>query len=96
MILRIVDLKVYGPHELDLTFNNGVRKRVDVAPLLDGPVFRSLRSCEYFAKAKLDAECGTLFWPNGADIAPESLLNLPEQTSRSAGRRLRAPAKAGK
>ena len=74
MILRIIGLKVCGPCVLDLTFNNGVRKRVDVSTLLDGPVFRPLRETKYFAQVKLDLECGTVVWPNGADFAPETLL----------------------
>ena len=86
MILRIVALKVSGPHSLDLTFNNGVRKRVNVSPLLDGPVFEPLRASRYFAQARLDEECGTVVWPNGADFAPETLFELPSQVAR-VGRR---------
>ena len=77
MILRIVAAKVIGSHALDLTFNDGVRKRVDVLSLLDGPIFEPLRSRSYFAKVKLDEECGTVVWPNGADFAPEALYELP-------------------
>lgn len=76
MILRIVAVKVCGPRHLDLTFNNGVRKRVDVSPLLEGPVFEPLRTAKAFAQARLDEECGTVVWPNGADLAPETLLEL--------------------
>jgi hypothetical protein len=77
MILRIVAMKVTGSHELDLTFNNGVRKRVNVEPLLEGAIFRPLRASRYFAQATLDEECGTVVWPNGADFAPETLMDLP-------------------
>jgi hypothetical protein len=83
MILRIVAAKVCGPRRLDLTFNNGVRKRVDLTPLLEGPVFEPLRSRGYFAKAALDAEAGTVVWPNGADLAPEALYELPNQPARA-------------
>lgn len=83
MILRIVALKVCGAHRLDLTFNNGARKRVDVGPLLQGPIFEPLRSSKYFARAILDAECGTVVWPNGADIAPETLLELSARPART-------------
>ena len=76
MILRVVALKVSGPRLLDLTFNNGVRKRVDLSPLLTGPIFAPLRTSKYFAQAKLDEECGTVVWPNGADFAPETLHEL--------------------
>jgi hypothetical protein len=36
-------------------------------------VFEPLRDPVYFARVELDAELGTISWPNGADIAPETL-----------------------
>jgi hypothetical protein len=91
MILRIVSMKISGPRELDLTFNNGVRKRVDVTPLLNGPIFTPLRTKKGFAQARLDEECGTVVWPNGADFAPETLLELSAVMVKS-----RPKQKAGK
>ena len=32
-----------------------------------------LKDPDYFAKAFVDEELGTVCWPNGADIAPERL-----------------------
>jgi len=77
MILRIDELDVCGPTHLRLLFNDGVRKKVNIAPLLSGPVFEPLRDLRYFALAKLDPLCGTVVWPNGADFAPEALHELP-------------------
>lgn len=74
MVLRIVKAKVCGPSALELTFNEGSRKRVDVKPLLRGPVFEPLKKPSYFRQMKLDQECGTVCWPNGADFAPEALF----------------------
>jgi hypothetical protein len=76
MILRIVEAEVCGPHALRLAFNDGTRKVVDVSPLLDGPVFEPLRDPAAFAQARLDRECGTVVWPDGADFAPEALHEL--------------------
>jgi uncharacterized protein YnzC (UPF0291/DUF896 family) len=36
-------------------------------------VFAPLRDPEYFAKVKVDTEATTVVWPNGADLAPETL-----------------------
>jgi hypothetical protein len=46
---------------------------------LQGPVFAEIaENDDAFAELFFDAERGTVCWPNGADIAPETLLGLPE------------------
>jgi len=79
MILHIVEATVFPPHSLDLTFNDGTRKRVNVLPLLDGPIFEPLRAPEYFARVVVDPVLGTVVWPNEADFAPEALYELPAE-----------------
>jgi hypothetical protein len=76
MILRVVSAEVCWPHHLSLTFSDGTGGVADVGPLLSGPVFEPLREPSYFARAELDRVCGTVVWPNGADIAPEALRSL--------------------
>ena len=77
MVHRIVGFMVAGPHSLHLRFKNGRRKRVNLLSLLEGPVFKPLRRPSYFRRATLDPVAGTVVWPNGADIAPETLYALP-------------------
>ncbi len=38
-----------------------------------GPVFTEARAPEGFAKVTVDAEIGTVVWPGGADLAPDTL-----------------------
>ena len=78
MILRLVSAEICGQFQLRLVFNDGTAKRVDVRPLLDGPVFRPLQDPKYFASVSLDPVAGTVVWPNGADFAPEALRELPD------------------
>jgi hypothetical protein len=77
MVLHIVEVDVCGPRSLDVRFNDGVRKKVDLTPLLTGPVFELLKDPAYFARVVIDPQAGTVVWPNGADLAPEALYNLP-------------------
>ena len=62
-----------------MRFNDGTRKRVNVLPLLEGPVFEPLRDPAYFARVGVDSVLGTVVWPNEADLAPEALYELPEE-----------------
>jgi len=58
-------------HRIHLTFNDGTEGVVDFASWLSGPVFEPLKDVQYFERFFLDG--GTVAWPNGADIAPETL-----------------------
>jgi len=39
MILHILSAKACGDYQLELEFNDGTKKRVDIKNLLTGPVF---------------------------------------------------------
>jgi hypothetical protein len=79
-ILRILDVTVCGDHILQLQFNDGTSKKVNLQPLLRGRVFEPLTDPLYFRKVSLDKTSGTVVWPNGADFAPEALYDLPAET----------------
>ena len=71
---EVVGVEVLGEHRLRLTFADRTDGVVDLAWLLgSGPVFEPLRDVDYFALVRLDPEGGTIVWPNGADVAPETL-----------------------
>ena len=69
----VVAVEVLRPYVLEVTFEDGVRRRVDIEPLLWGEVFQPLRDPAFFAQVMVDPELGTIVWPNGADLAPEFL-----------------------
>ena len=79
MIIHITKVKVVGSHSLDLTFDNGVHKRVNLRQELYGPIFEPLRDPSYFAKAYVDLDSRTVAWPNGADFAPDFLYQLESE-----------------
>ena len=71
MLLTITDVEYLGDYTLLCSFNNGQRHKVDLTPLLAYPAFADLRDKGNFIQFGLDH---TIFWANGADIAPEYLF----------------------
>lgn len=69
----VVEVRYVREYTLWLRFEDGTVGEVDIRPSLRGPVFEPLRSLEYFKRVRVDPEIGTIVWPNGADIAPETL-----------------------
>ncbi len=70
----VTAVKVVPPYGLEVTFTDGIVRRVNLARLLektDGPIFGPLRDPAFFAQAYIEGH--TVAWPNGADIAPEAL-----------------------
>ena len=58
---------------LRLTFADGLSGEVDVLDRMRGPVFEDALTPEGFARVKTDSETGTVVWPGGADLAPDTL-----------------------
>lgn len=58
---------------LRLTFADGLSAEVDVLDRMRGMVFAEARTHEGFAKVSVDPETGTVVWPCGADLAPDTL-----------------------
>jgi hypothetical protein len=58
---------------LRLTFADGLAGEVDVLGRMHGPVFDQARTPSGFAKVGVDTETGTVVWPGGADLAPDTL-----------------------
>jgi Protein of unknown function (DUF2442) len=46
---------------------------VDVLDRMRGPVFEDARAPEGFKEVEVDGETGTVAWPGGADLAPDTL-----------------------
>ena len=57
-----------------VVFTDGSERDIDLEPYLHGPIFDPIRrNPRLFASVYVDRETETLTWPNGADIAPETL-----------------------
>lgn len=76
---HVVRAKYEKDLRIRLTFNDGVEASVDFSPWLTGPVFEPLQEAAYFRKFFLDG--GTVVWPNGADVAPETLYEAATRSN---------------
>ncbi len=68
---QVVAAEHRGQYRIRLTFSDGRQKTVDFEQWLEGPVFEPLKDVDYFVRFFIDG--GTVSWPNGADVAPETL-----------------------
>ena len=75
-LVHVTDVECLGGHRLRLHFDDGTVGELDFSDDDWRGVFAPLRDPDYFSKVKLDRELGTIVWPNGADIAPETLHRL--------------------
>jgi hypothetical protein len=69
----VTDVAVLRHGVLRVTFADGATGEVEVLDRMRGPVFDEARTPAGFAKASVDAETGTVVWPGGADLAPDTL-----------------------
>lgn len=72
-IVHVTEVRAEGAHRLHLCFDDGAVGELDFSGEDWSGVFAPLSDPEFFARVELDEELGTIVWPNGADIAPETL-----------------------
>jgi hypothetical protein len=70
------DVKYVGDYKLQLKFEDGTLREVDLAHHLDGEVFEPLRKPERFRSVHLNSELDTIVWDNGADMSPDFLYEI--------------------
>jgi hypothetical protein len=80
MIINVVYAEYKVGFKIFLTFNNGESVLTDLEEtIINDPrrIFIPLRDIEYFKSFKI--RLNTITWENGADFAPEFLLELGKQ-----------------
>ena len=71
-LLKIQKANYIKDFVIHFQFNNGITKDVNLENDLWGEVFEPLKDISYFKNFKLNS--WTIEWENGADFAPEFLL----------------------
>lgn len=72
-MIHVVAVSVPRPYVVDVTFDDGRQRQVDLEPELWGEVFAPLRDPALFEQVAVDPMFGSVYWPTGADLAPEFL-----------------------
>ncbi len=88
----VVEIKYKGGFIYHVVFDDGKRGDIDFSEYIGkGPMFEPLRDKTFFKKATIEG--GTISWPNGADIAPETLYEkISGQQPAAPDRQERPPA----
>ena len=73
----VVKIEYKGDFVYHIVFDDGKNGDIDFSEYIgNGPVFEPFRDRTFFRRAKIEG--GTISWPNGADIAPETLYEKVE------------------
>jgi hypothetical protein len=76
---HVIRAEYRGDYRIHLTFNDGKSATIDFLRWIEGPIFEPLKDPRYFRRFFLDG--GTVSWPNGADIAPETLYEEAQSSA---------------
>jgi hypothetical protein len=77
MLKGIVSVQPLEGYRLNLRFEDGVEGIVDVSRLTEfNGVFAPIRDRAYFEQVRVNADTGTICWPNDADLDPDVLYAI--------------------
>lgn len=89
----VVKAKYVSGYLLEIHFDDGTHKLIDLSQWFKGPVFEPLKKTVYFKKFFIEA--ATIAWPNGVDISPEALY-AAKDAQHALPSRMRAVPAVGK
>ena len=70
-LLQVKNAKHLHDYYIELVFNTGEKKIINLENQLYGRIFKPLKNKEFFKKFFISSN--TIEWENGADFAPEFL-----------------------
>jgi hypothetical protein len=77
-IHSITSFELVAPYTLQLEFEDGVIRTINLRQFLRGELYAPLRNLDFFNQVTLDRDAGTIVLPNGADFDPATLYDWDE------------------
>lgn len=100
---HVKSVRALDDYELEVSFDNGERKRFDVKPYLSRGIFVRLQDRALFQAVR--AVAGSIEWPGGLDLSYDTLYmrgqSIPERAelaaegNQSTGKQQKSPKKPG-
>ena len=85
-IFKVTAYKIVAPYTLELKFDDGICKIINLKDVLHGEMYSPLRDLDLFNRVSLDPEIFTIVWPNGADFDPSMLHDWDKYKDELASR----------
>jgi hypothetical protein len=82
MLIKVTAANYISGFQIELIFNDGLKRVIDFKEYLDGPIFEPLKDSAYFKTFTLNR--WTIEWDNGADFAPEFLHEIALEQDKEA------------
>lgn len=82
MLPRIQSVSHLGDYRLWLEFTDGTSGELDFRSRVvgRGGVFEPFADIQFFRQVRVDSETGTIVWPNGVDLCPDTLFQQVTQS----------------
>jgi hypothetical protein len=88
---RVKKVQYLNGYCLDLLFDNGKRKVVDLSEIMNKAqnMLLPLKDLEYFRKVKCDGF--SIVWPNGMDLCPDVLYKMGKDIPKEKKKSMKRP-----